>query len=221
MAVVNIRCLIITLAAFGLIFSASAQTRDTCDTPNGDYVVINVKSDDPIGGLAVRSSPSAKGQRYGAIPSYGVGVAIDSCQATGWCKVKYGCLEGWSLLAKYLAPEAKRLMRVVAVSPSDLDGLNVRSGPGPSYSRSGSIPFNGSKLILHNCETSVADGSLWCLVTYRSNSGWVAGRFLSPMDAIISSVPPAAPGPEPVRKPTPLPPPGLGSRGCQLFPDLC
>lgn len=175
----------------------------------GNYVVVNVPHDDPIGGLAVRASPNPNGRRIGVIPSAGVGVEVQECGLNGWCRVRFGCLSGWSFMARYLAPMSRRLRHVTGVNPSDPQGLNMRKGPGPSYSVVGRIPYNGVRLVEHGCSAA------WCLVSYGGLTGWVSGNFLSPGAGTSEATPATT-----VNKP-PTPPPGMPSRGCQLFPDLC
>src|SRR5438105_4442444 len=93
-----------------LIAAASAMqcipdavlAQSDCGAPHGDYVVIEVKWEDSIGGLAVRDEPRNDGTRRGVIPAAGTGIGIGECLGSGWCQVKYACLSGWSLLARFL-----------------------------------------------------------------------------------------------------------------------
>ena len=213
-----------------------ATAQGNCGHPNGDHVVIEVKWEDPIGGLAVRDGPNGGANRLGIIPASGTGIGVGQCQDNGWCQVKYACVSGWSLLARFLAPRLRRLNRVTGVSPDDPEGLNVRVGPHQTYPAKVRIPYNGTDVIKHICQPSPNDRTEWCLVTYRDNSGWVAGRFLTAV-ATPSPVPSSGPnpGPSPAPKVDPLPDPkvepnpgpssgpapGPSSRACQLFPNLC
>jgi uncharacterized protein YraI len=208
------------IAAMALLCSIGAtQAQTGCAQSPGDYVVIEVKWDDPIGGLAIRTGPDGNSERRGVIPSSGVGVAVGECVQSGWCEVSYQCIAGWSLSARYLAPRFRRLYRVSGVSAADPEGLNVRSGPHNTYAPKGRIPYDGANVIVHVCQPSPLDGTDWCLVTYGQNSGWAAGRYLTP-------IPASSPSPSPSPPPTPSPGPSSvplnpTSPACQKYPNLC
>jgi uncharacterized protein YraI len=203
-----------------------------CGHPYGDYVVIDVRWEDPIGGLAVRMGPSSAETKLGTIPADGTGIGVDveGCTQSGWCRVKYRCLNGWSLLARYLALRSRRLQRVTQVSATDPQGLNVHSGPHYTFPVRNHISYNSSDVIKHVCQPSPKDGSEWCLVTQNDRSGWVASRFLAPGDS-PNPPPPSRgdPGPPPPPSrgdpgppaPPPVTPPPPNSRACLLFPNLC
>ena len=159
----------------GLSNSGSDASK-TCKNSDGDYIVKNVKFSDPVGGLMVRSAPRASAAGLGVIPAEATGIAIDNCQG-GWCQVRYSCLSGWSS-SSFLDQRARNLYRVVGVSASDRDGLNMRVSPGFNSSKTGAIPYNASDVVMHACE-AVPNDQTWCLATYGNKSGWVAQRFLS------------------------------------------
>jgi uncharacterized protein YraI len=207
----------IVLLVFTVVLgAASAQGQSNCGHPHGDHVVIQVKWGDSIGGLAVRSAPHNNASLLGVIPAAGTGVGIGKCEDSGWCLVKYACLNGWSYSARFLAPRIRRLNKVTGVRPNDPDGLNLRTGPHTTYAASNNIPYNRADIIGHVCQESPRDRSeSWCLVTYRGSSGWAAGRFLTAVAAseqTIATVP--APAPTPPRN-------GDLSEACKLFPNLC
>jgi uncharacterized protein YraI len=146
----------------------------------GDYVVVSVPWDDADHGLLIRSAPNGGATVRGVIPPAGIGVAATSCDGS-WCEVKYGCLSGWAG-SRYLSERSRNLFRVSGVSSSDPEGLNLRSGPGPNFSKVGSVPYNGANLIKHTCQRGAGVRTDWCLITYegRSNlSGWASSRFLA------------------------------------------
>jgi uncharacterized protein YraI len=185
--------------------------------PSGDYVVIDVKWNDPIGGLAIRSAPNDSASLRGIIPPAGTGIGIGQCRDTGWCEVHYQCTSGWSFLARYLAPRVRRLYRVVDVSANDPEGLNLRDGPGAKFSEVARIPYSEADLIVHYCEEDAG----WCFVSYGQNYGWAAQRFLAAVGATPVPTPQPLPVPPP-SAPTPPPPqPSPDSRACQMFPNLC
>jgi clan AA aspartic protease (TIGR02281 family) len=186
-----------------LHMSPTAHASSDCENRSGDSVVINVGREDPIGGLAVRAAPNPQAQIKAVIPAAGTGVAIGSCHGNGWCEVTFECVTGWSRAAHYLAPRDQRLYRVTNVSPKDPEGLNIRSGPGATYSPKGNIPYNGDGIVLHDCQ---ADGG-WCLVTYGEISGWASRQYLAPMTVAAESAP------------TPLLPPTRGGEAVPMVGD--
>jgi len=153
------------------------KTREPSQCETGDYVVVDVKWADPDGGLHIRATPDPASPVLGVIPGNAVGLDVGICQG-GWCQIKYACQAGW-VNAQYIALRANVLRRVVGVSPSDPDGLNLRAGPHFTYPSTAAIPYNATALTLHTCQPSPKDQSSWCLVTFDQFSGWVSGRFLS------------------------------------------
>lgn len=201
---------------FGLVLlvSISAAQAAACVDLDGPYVVVEVPAADPLGGLAVRDAADPRARRLGIIPADAEGIRIGRCEASGWCRVLWGCLQGWSNSAKFLALRDKRLVRVVGVEADDPDGLNFRRGPGALNDRIGSFPHDAEGLVRHACEASASDGAPWCLVGNGRVSGWVARRFLEDQTAERRPDPEAPP-------PPPLQPRLSPSRGCLFFPDLC
>lgn len=156
-----------------------APSRDTksapaCVQPVGSHVIVNVPWQDADNGLLLRAAPSMQASVLSVIPASGTGLIVSGC-SDGWCQIEYNCQKGYAG-AKYVAERTSRFRSVSNVSAADPEGLNVRNGPGASYSRMSSIPYNGKQVVVHNCQT-VAHAS-WCLVTYQNSSGWVAGRYL-------------------------------------------
>ncbi len=54
----------------------SKKEPSSCESSHGDYVVVNVKWNDPDGGLIVSSGPGMHANRLGVIPASGVGIGI-------------------------------------------------------------------------------------------------------------------------------------------------
>jgi uncharacterized protein YraI len=52
--------------------------------------------------------------------------------------------------------------------------LNIRTGPGTSYQRFGTIP-DGGRVTVHGCLT----GYNWCDVSWAGERGWVSGNYLA------------------------------------------
>jgi uncharacterized protein YraI len=204
---------IVPMAMLAFLWSSDpAPAQGDCGHPHGDYVVVQVRWEDPIGGLAVRTDPNGNAERRGVIPAAGTGVGISDCLQSGWCQVRYACVFGWSFSARFLSLRSRQQYAVTGVSAADPEGLNLRSGPHHSYAAKGSIPYDARDVVRHVCQPSPIDRTEWCLITYRDESGWVASRFLTPAAA---SGPAPAPFPSPPRDPAPPSP------ACQKFPDLC
>jgi uncharacterized protein YraI len=66
--------------------------------------------------------------------------------------------------------------RVIGVASNDV--LNVRNGPGASYSIIGIIPWNGTGIQKLSCK-KVSPRSIWCLVKYKNITGWVNEKFIT------------------------------------------
>ncbi|MBV2142753.1 SH3 domain-containing protein [Falsochrobactrum sp. TDYN1] len=60
--------------------------------------------------------------------------------------------------------------------------LNIRTGPGTSYGRIGSIP-NRAPVTVHSCAT----GYSWCQVSYSGMSGWASSRYLAIREGSVRS----------------------------------
>lgn len=59
--------------------------------------------------------------------------------------------------------------------------LNIRSGPGPTYSVVGYIPSNGQATV-----ESCISGSRWCRVSYRDRSGWAYSEYMRPTGRTVT-----------------------------------
>jgi uncharacterized protein YraI len=153
------------------------STPENCTKPSGDFAVVNVKWEDPVGGLVLRSSPSSNAAEVTVIPAAGTGIGKSECQGN-WCRTTYQCKMGWSYLP-YLSPKSSQVYKVTGVSPRDPEGLNIRTGPHSTYPKKSSIPYNATEVVEHICQPSPIDQSNWCLVTYGDDWGWVSGRFLT------------------------------------------
>jgi uncharacterized protein YraI len=157
--------------------SGSGPSASNCGHPHGDYVIVGIAWGDADKGLLIRAAPNSAAAVKGVIPAAATGLGVSNCQG-GWCQVKYACQSGWAG-ARYLSERSAELYRVTGVKANDPDGLNVRTGPGATYARNGSIPFYADGVKRHSCYPDTADRASWCLVTYRDVSGWVANQFLT------------------------------------------
>ena len=151
----------------------------SCGQADGNYVVVNVRWNDPDGGLNVRASPDLKGVALGVLPPNGTELIVGTCES-GWCQVQCKNVKGWSR-DRFLALRSSDSYAVTGISQAAL-GLTVRNGPDQTCSAVESIPYNGKDVILHICQVSPTDGSRWCLVTHNGHSGWVPLDHLTPQN---------------------------------------
>jgi uncharacterized protein YraI len=142
----------------------------SCGHAGGDYVVINIRSDDADHGLVIRNAADISGIQIGVIPPNGTDIVVGQCEAD-WCPVQCKGVSGWSR-KRYLSARTATLRSVTGINPNDPVGLSVRSGPLPTCRSVGALPYNGREVILHGCERSPSDQP-WCRITYNRISGWV------------------------------------------------
>lgn len=71
---------------------------------------------------------------------------------------------------------AAKVYRVINVASDDV--LNIRSGPGVSNGIIGTIPYNGTGVVIIGGGTNVM-GSLWVPIQYGGVTGWVNSHFLA------------------------------------------
>jgi uncharacterized protein YraI len=135
-----------------------------------DYVVVNVRTDDPDHGLNVRDAPDLKGIAVGVLAPNTTDLMVEKCDS-GWCEVQCKAVKGWSR-DRYLSLRSSAFYSVTGISQAAI-GLALRNGPDQTCSAIGSIPFNGREVILHSCQVNQDGNARWCLVTYVSRSGWV------------------------------------------------
>ncbi len=94
-----------------------------------------------------------------------------------------------------LLPVARAEGTATVTSP---DGVNLRSGPGTSFSVLTVVPFNATVSV------SGASGDGWYPVTYQGQAGFVLGEYLKLNDA-PAPTPAAATTPPPLPTPAPVP----------------
>ena len=142
----------------------------TASCGTGDYVVVNVRGDDPDHGLNVRDTPDIKGTIVGLLAPNTTDLPVGRCDS-GWCEVQCKGAKGWSR-DRYLSLRSSALYSVTGISQAAI-GLAVRNGPDQACSSVGSIPYDGRDVVLHACQVNQDGNSRWCLVTYETRSGWV------------------------------------------------
>lgn len=131
------------------------------------------------GPLNVRSGPATSYSRVGSLSKGDEITILESLD--DWCKISYGDLTGY-VFAQYISTDIAAF-RSQAESREGLvlsGPLNVRSGPGTSYARLGSLRV-GSTLTVH----SSANG--WYYITCGNLTGYVSADYVTLMEEIGSS----------------------------------
>lgn len=157
----------------------------SCAPLDGDWGVVNVPSDDT---LFVRSGPDGDARAIGELPYNARGISNVSCRSSGWCRLTYGCISGWSYGGRYMRRGAsgaasgfQGYYSVVDVAANDT--LNLRTGPGRSkygndYDVIAELPHNASGVYVTDCQTHLNYRYRWCVVSYKGVTGWAYGRHL-------------------------------------------
>ncbi len=153
-----------------------------CTPRDGPYRVVNIRSNDT---LNVRAGRSTSNRILGELEFNATGIYASACDGR-WCAVKYGCLSGFAS-QKYLSNGSRvtttstrtqsNTYHVVGHTPSE--ELNVRRGPSTKYSIIGTIPHNGSGIIVNACNSISGFRYKWCQVNYRGVTGWAYAKYLA------------------------------------------
>jgi len=134
-------------------------------------------------GLRLRSQASTDSAIL-AVASQGTTAQILADQGNGWYKVSYQGLEGY-MSAQYLEVEPSPTATVAAEGSF----LNVRSGPGLSHTRVGTLPDGAQVELLEE----VAGG--WYHVRTGDLQGYVLGTYLRTEETAPKKTDPAKPAP--------------------------
>ncbi len=140
------------LAAVGLAFAALAGTSSAQEA-------VALKSN-----VQVRATPSERAASRGVALIHDVYPLL--ARQGDWVEVQYADRRGW-LPRRHVEAKRVPVQRVKAGS-----GLNVRSGPGASYRRLGTLPA-GAPVALQGTSQG------WQRVSFGGRTGWVAGNLLT------------------------------------------
>lgn len=153
-----------------------------CLPKNGAFKVVNIRSNDT---LNVRSGRSTSNGIVGELNYNASGIYASACDGR-WCAIKYACISGFAS-QKYLSNGSNvsttstrgnsNTYRVIGHSPSE--ELNVRKGPSSKYSIVGTIPYNGSGILVNLCNSISGFRHKWCQISYRGMTGWAYGKYLA------------------------------------------
>lgn len=149
-----------------------------------------------------------------ALMSAGTTVNVTGAPTEGWYPVAHQHLEGWAFGA-YLSLGATSGTRTTGAATVVTSWLNLRSGPGSSYSIVDRLPYGTVVEILAGPTGS--DGHSWFHVNAQGfGVGYVAGEYLDAGGPAGGGPPAAAasePPPAPPTKPAaPAPPAKTGDR---------
>jgi uncharacterized protein YraI len=170
-------------------------SRRECERHHGGYEVVdvtwwdhlNIRSEARHPDLAEPSNVVTKI----AAGTKGIDVDLTSCDAEGWCRVRYQCSEGFSQ-KRYLRvmPESALATPATAVAPSRYIGifsvkgvaasdvLNVREDPAATAPIMFRLAPSTQSVVVHYCGQPPQTHDNWCYISYDGRQGWVNGLFL-------------------------------------------
>ncbi len=157
---------------------------ETFGVPETDHCVIDTGSADH---LNVREGP---GTEYGIVGTLAhdatgvraTGLAAEDDEERVWMEITHGLDNGW-VASWFLTPGPCRLGSPTTACVIDTtcdDRLNVRVGPGVTYARLGSLPFDAVDVAATGAAADDTNGREWWQIEFRGEMGWVAAWFLTP-----------------------------------------
>lgn len=155
---------------------------NNCSPRDGPYKVINIRSNDT---LNVRAGRSTSNRVLGELQYNASGIYASACDGR-WCAVKYGCLSGFAS-QKYLSDGSRVSTTPVrgstnsyhVIGHTSSEELNVRKGPSTKYAIIGTIPHNGSGILVNTCNSISGFRYKWCQISYRGVTGWAYAKYLA------------------------------------------
>ena len=144
--------------------SSGTSDSGTSNTDSTVYATVTATS------LNIRSGPNTSYSVIGSIPRGGV-IVVKEYGAT-WSKIQYGGISGYvstqyfTITSGTTTPTTKTNTATVTAST-----LNIRSGPGISYTRIGTIPSGGIVTI-------ISYDSSWSKIEYNGTTGYVSTQYL-------------------------------------------
>lgn len=160
----------------------SLQSRyAACPAPRGEWKVQGTSSGD---WLNVRSAGKSGAKILGALAFNDTGISVASCQSNGWCRVSFGCVDGWAF-GKYLgrgsgqaAATHSGVYHVVDHPLNEM--LNVRTGPGTEFKVVGELAPTATNITVGDCQRVKGWKLRWCTVQHASGVvGWAYGQYLA------------------------------------------
>lgn len=148
---------------------------------SADYLSVSVQADAELGTAALNTDGASLNLRFGPGTSYDT-VAVIPGDAVltitgidnGWYKTSYNGVSGY-VNSDYVTFSTSSAART-GILKTDGASLNLRSGPGTSYSKVASIPANAVLTI-----TGETNG--WYAVSYGGKDGYVSADYIKLVDS--------------------------------------
>ena len=171
-------------------------------TPIGTLAASAATTSDDVN---LRSGPGL-GYRVLTLMPAGATISVTGDASEGWYPVRYENVDGWAY-AEYVAIGGTAQGSAATTGGAGVRGtatvvtnlLNLRGGPGTSYSVVAQLPYGTTVQVVG--DPQAGDGRTWVEVVAKgSGQGWVAAEFLDAGEA-----PRAAPAPAPAPPAPPAP----------------
>lgn len=185
--------------------TTSTYPWETYAVPEADLCVIEHRFGES---LNVRSGPGTGFEVIGTLPydqtgMHATGVGADDDEGQPWKEIDFYGTPGW--VAAWLLTNDTCLLEAPAdycvIDTACTDRLNVRSGPGGTYQKLGSLPFDAVGIQATGATSTDGEGRTWRQIRFRGDIGWVASWLLtaapcSPWSGEPCTLPsgPASPG---------------------------
>ena len=153
--------IIIIIAALILIWGLALMTADKAQAASVGVINIDI-------GVNVRSGPGTDYDIIGGI-SYGSSVTITG-QSGNWYIINYNGRTGY-ISADYVTISSEEEFTQTTATVNSSIGLNVRSGPGTTYSVLYTLD-NGTVVTVTDKEGD------WYKISYNGQAGYVSGEYL-------------------------------------------
>lgn len=185
--------------------TSTSYAWSTFAVPEADHCVIEHRAGET---LNVRSGPGTTHDIVGTLSFdqtgvHATGVAANDGDSRVWKEIDYygghAWVASWLLTPNPCAVTAPTNYCVSGTSC--LDRLNVRSGPGATYQKMGSLPFDEVGVQATGASSADGDGRTWYQIRFRGDVGWAASWFLtafpcSPSAGSPCTLPSGPAGPE-------------------------
>lgn len=146
---------------------------------SGDYVALSPDSSSNPGTAAVttnlnlRTGPATSFAVLAVMPG-GTTVTVVSGPSSGWYQVTYQGQTGWAS-GQYLTvtPGSEPQEPTGTGTATVLQGLNLREGPGTTYTVLLVMPSGAAVTVVSN------PGGGWVQVSYQGTTGWASAQYLA------------------------------------------
>ncbi len=156
---------------------STSQTEDTADSAAEEEVIADVteefketsvsKTVTATSALNVRKGPGTSYSVIGSLKKNGKAEVV--AESGSWYKIKYGSGYGY-ISKKYTKDATESSETTVSKTVTATSALNVRKGPGTSYSVIGSLKKNGKAEV-------VAESGSWYKIKYGSGYGYISKKY--------------------------------------------